>query len=141
MGPILFNIYIDDITNVQLSSGSKLTLYANDRLLLKPLWCVKDTSALQDDVSSIASWLFAAILNFNARKNKLISFSSSTSAPDFPAISLADEIIEQVHVVKYLGVQLDSKLLYTAHIAHICKNTRRAIGVYYNKFACFAPLI
>ena len=34
LGPLLFFIYIDDITSVQLSEGTKLFPYADDMLLI-----------------------------------------------------------------------------------------------------------
>ena len=33
LGPLLFLIYIDDITRISLSEGTKLVLYADDMLL------------------------------------------------------------------------------------------------------------
>ena len=36
LGPLLFLIYIDSITSVPLSEGSKLSLYADDMMLYKP---------------------------------------------------------------------------------------------------------
>ena len=37
LGPLLFLIYIDDITSLQLSEGTKVSLYADDMLLYKPI--------------------------------------------------------------------------------------------------------
>ena len=37
LGPLLFLIYISDISNIHLSVGSKLVLYADDMLLFKPI--------------------------------------------------------------------------------------------------------
>ena len=41
LGPLLFNIYIDDITSVPLSNGSML-LYADDIMLYRPIYAVVD---------------------------------------------------------------------------------------------------
>ena len=35
LGPLLFLIYVDDVTTCNLSVGSKLSLYADDMLLYK----------------------------------------------------------------------------------------------------------
>ena len=37
LGPLLFLIYIDDITSLPLSEGTKLSLYADDMLLYKTI--------------------------------------------------------------------------------------------------------
>ena len=41
LGPLLFLIYIDDISQVNLSPGSKHVLYADDILLYRPISSVK----------------------------------------------------------------------------------------------------
>ena len=47
LGPILFNIYINDITNLQLSPNTKLTLYADDMSLTKGIQSANDMLFLQ----------------------------------------------------------------------------------------------
>ena len=50
IGPLLFLIYIDDVLRVPLSEGSRLTVYADDMLLYKPISCQEDLAALQNDI-------------------------------------------------------------------------------------------
>ena len=49
LGPLLFLIYIDDITSLQLSEGTKLSLYADDMLLYKTISSDTDYVELQQD--------------------------------------------------------------------------------------------
>ncbi len=37
LGPLLFLIYIDDVTHIHLNTGSQLILYADDILLHRPI--------------------------------------------------------------------------------------------------------
>ena len=37
LGPLLFLVYIDDVSNILLSDGSILNLYADDMLLYKSM--------------------------------------------------------------------------------------------------------
>ena len=53
LGPLLFLIYIDDITTIKLSSGSKVMLYADDLLLFKPVATGTDLAALQSDINAL----------------------------------------------------------------------------------------
>ena len=39
LGPLLFLIYIDDVSSLQLSENSVLNLYADDMLLYKQIKC------------------------------------------------------------------------------------------------------
>ena len=47
---------------------------------------------------------------------------------DPPSFSIGDFFIELVKDVKYLGVQIDSKLDWNQHIKFLCSNVSRAIG-------------
>ena len=46
-------VYIDDVTTCNLSVGSKLSLYADDMLLYKPIRVDGDYVDLQSDVDSL----------------------------------------------------------------------------------------
>ena len=53
LGPLLFLIYVDDITRVPLSEGTKLVLYADDMLLYRKIDHTEDYVALQMDINSV----------------------------------------------------------------------------------------
>ena len=53
LGPLLFLIYIDDITSLQLSEGTKVSLYADDMLLYKPISSDNDYVELQHDIDQV----------------------------------------------------------------------------------------
>jgi len=55
LGPLLFIIYIDDITDLQLSDGS-MTLFADDIMLYRPICTPADYSLLQLDIDDICTW-------------------------------------------------------------------------------------
>ncbi len=42
LGPLLFLIYIDNITKMDLSAGSRFVLYADDILLYRPISSLED---------------------------------------------------------------------------------------------------
>jgi len=56
LGPLLFLIYIDDVTTCNLTVGSKLSLYADDMLLYKPIRVDGDYVDLQSDIDSLNNW-------------------------------------------------------------------------------------
>ena len=61
LGPLLFLIYIDDITSLQLSEGTKVSLYADDMLLYKPISSDNDYVKLQHDITSLVKEEWNAI--------------------------------------------------------------------------------
>ena len=53
VGPLLFLIYIDDISLINLSGGSMLNLFADDMLLYKPINSTRDFHHLQLDIEQL----------------------------------------------------------------------------------------
>ena len=56
LGPLLFLIYINDITTVSLTESSQQVLYADDVLLYRAITCLADTRAIQRDVEEVQKW-------------------------------------------------------------------------------------
>ena len=75
LGPLLFLIYVDDITRVPLSEGTKLVLYADDMLLYRKIDHPEDYVALQLDINSVNNWIKGNYLTFNASKCKYMLIS------------------------------------------------------------------
>ena len=63
LGPLLFTVYINDITAVSLSEGSIL-LYADDSMLYRPIHAVDDYDHL------LCSWTNDSLLRYNHLKCK-----------------------------------------------------------------------
>ena len=53
LGPLLFLIYIDEVTTITLSQSSWCNLLADDLLLYKQLSNPQDLVAIQEDITSI----------------------------------------------------------------------------------------
>ena len=47
LGPLLFKIYINSITDLKLTTGSKLMLYADDVILYRPISKTEEYSDVQ----------------------------------------------------------------------------------------------
>ena len=75
LGPLLFLIYIDDVTGVPLSEGTKLVLYADDMLLYRTIDHPEDYASLQEDINSVNTWVQDNYLNFNVAKCKYMLLS------------------------------------------------------------------
>ena len=55
LGPLLFLIYINDIADVSLTSGS-LILHADDILLYRSIHSQHDFNLLQQDIDTLLAW-------------------------------------------------------------------------------------
>jgi len=76
LGPLLFLIYIDDVTHSALSPGSKISLYADDMLLFKTITSTGNYVELQEDIDTLNNWVTTNHLSFNTSKCKYMLISS-----------------------------------------------------------------
>ena len=111
LGPLLFLIYIDDITHANISEASKIVIYADDILLYRPISSKEDYVALQSDIDALSNWTTRNFMTFNTTKCKfmLISRKRSHYVPTTP-LSLNGCILEKVPSFKYLGMIISSDL-------------------------------
>lgn len=135
IGPLLFLIYIDGLKDSPLSTGSKITLYADDILLYRPISCLpQDYEDLQNDIDTIASWVSLNYLSFNISKCKyMIVTRKRKSAPPL-SLRLSGEPLERVDCYKYLGLLLSSDLSWNSHIHSICGKARKLLGLIYRRY-------
>ena len=84
LGPLLFITYINPVSNLSLSSEAKLTIYADDILLYKPIFSGDDFSALQQDIDQISNCIRSLHLSMNPSKCKYLITSKKRCALDPP---------------------------------------------------------
>lgn len=106
LGPLLFLIYINDSAGEMLSTGSSITMYADDLLLHRVISSSDDYEFLQNDINTLAKWVDRNHLTLNAGKCKcmVISRLRRRSIPFHP-LKLHMQTMERVSQYKYLGDQ------------------------------------
>jgi len=64
LGPLLFLIYIDGLSGIQLPGGT-IVLFANNLLLYRVVTCLEDLGQVQDDIDELCKWvtLMSYVLN------------------------------------------------------------------------------
>ena len=132
LGPLLFSIYIDSVTSLNLSSN--LVLYADDILLYMPIVNDTDCAALQSDIDKILNWTTANLMSFNSSKCKHMIISRKKSHHVASAF-LGGQVLELVDHYKYLGFHLSADLSWSYHIQCICNKARKIMGILYRQFS------
>lgn len=135
LGPLLFLMYLNDINDTTISSGSKLVLYADDILLYRAVHSQEDYFALQQDVDTLAAWSSTKLLKFNPSKCKAMLLSRKRSKMSIPCTLLLNQMpLEFVDSFKYLGLNITSDLTWSRHIETITSKARRLVGLLFRQF-------
>jgi hypothetical protein len=140
LGPLLFLIFINEIVD-QISTGSKISLFADDIALYRSILSDMDYSILQSDVSVIVSWINSALLSLQPAKCCYMLISRKKNHLPPPCITVEGTPLALVSSVKYLGLQIHSDLSWSPHVANLCIKARRLIGLLYRRFGKHADLV
>ena len=110
LGPLLFLIYIDGVTRIPLSEGSKLVLYMLMTLLYRRISSPEDFNILQNDVDAVNNCVNENHLCFNTTKCKYMLITRKKRPLNPPAILINGIPLDMVDSYKYLGLLISSDL-------------------------------
>ena len=127
LGPLLFLLYVNDMINC--SSILHFTQFADDTTLSYSCnQLLELQNILEVEVSKVTKWLAANKLLLNVAKTHSMLFSFKRNASNLK-IRINDTEIERKSVTKFLGVQIDDKLTWKAHISHISNKVSKSIAI------------
>ena len=131
LGPILFNIYINDI--IKSTQNLKYVLYADDSCAYassKNIHSLIDTINL--DLIKIDKWLCANKLTLNINKSHYIIFRNRKSIPDnIVDITIQNKTLEKVTETDFLGVVLQDSLSWKNHVIQVNKKINKYCSIIY----------
>ena len=139
LGPLLFIIYINDLSNA--SELFKYIMYADDTTLytyLNP----KDQNCciiINKELNLLSEWLKVNELSLNVNKSKFMIFHQPNKSFNVPEILINNILVEHVDNFNFLGLTLDEKLAWNNHITKISSKISRTIGII-NKLKHFLPV-
>ena len=135
MGPILFIIYVNDLLNIDVRTGNKIHLYADDVLLYKTISSSSDYEDLQRSVDCVSTWSYENFLNLNQTKCKFMLISRKRNPVlCLKPLQLNGVVLDSVQSFKYLGVMLTSDMSWSTHVSMVCSRARKILGVIYRQF-------
>ena len=129
LGPLLFLIYINDMH----LAVRKSTIYhfADDTNLLFSCKSVKELrKTMNNDLKCLYEWLCANRLSLNTKKTEFIIFTAPRSCcNERVTLTLNRTKLYESSKIKYLGLILDNKLNWKAHVNELAKKLSRSIGL------------
>ena len=124
---LLFLVVIDDLIRKLNRHDQKTTAFADD---LGILVTGPNRKEIEDKMNAILEdirkWGIATKTSFNTKKTKAMIFSHLRRLRPIRLL-LGSEQIEMVNQYKYLGITLDSKLSFQAHISNVTKTATNTI--------------
>lgn len=125
LGPLLFNIFINDISECFCCSIPYL--YADDLKFSRVIESPADVCLLQSDVDRLQEWCSDNLMNLNIKKCLHIKFSRNLNI--IPSSYKIDEqLLEEVNCIRDLGVLLDAKLTFVPHMENIIGRSSKVLG-------------
>ena len=106
LGPLLFLIYINDISNV--TKTTQISLLADVTTIVGSGKTRTFSKEFRTDTQSLNDWCNVNKLSIITDKSKLMGFGKAM--PD-ASISIAGENMENKEIFKYLGIEIDKKLI------------------------------
>jgi hypothetical protein len=144
LGPTLFLIYINDLTELELSNGRVIS-YADDTALLFHGNSWNDVfSKAQFGIDLVTKWLNTNLLTLNIKKTNYITFSLAKACQPDTNLKLIvhtcnKEILdedcgchnlERVFCTRYLGIQIDQHLSWHKHIEMMTSRIRKFVWLF-----------
>lgn len=130
LGPLLFQIYINDIC--QLKLHGEIFLYADDTAIFyfgKNLEIILEQS--QTDLDILNSWLIKNILTLNINKTGyMILTSPKRIIPSHKPLQIEKRDLHILESEKYLGLYIDKHLTFKQHIEKLKAKIIPLIGVF-----------
>ena len=126
LGPILFLIFINDLTD---NIKSSVCLFADDCVLYRNIHSLQDCLILQEDLDSLGLWEADWQMKFNVAKCHSMRvtrhYSHKQIIHDY---TLHQQTLENVQSAKYLGITITENMDWGQHIFDISSKATKTLG-------------
>ena len=130
LGPLLFLIYINDLTD---DIKSNMKLFADDSPLFLRVTDIDITqNLLMTDLTTVTTWAHQWKMKFNPDITKQateVIFSWKRDKPDHPHLNFSGIPVARREYTKHLGIILDEKLSFKRHINEAIAKAKKGIAI------------
>jgi hypothetical protein len=131
LGPSLWNLFYDDLLDTNMPPGAQLVAFADDVAVIGTSRTGPSAAALLNPVlETVSSWMRDNGLSVAPHKSEAVVLTGKHVYTE-PVLHVEGHAVPVKASIRYLGVQLDTRLSFTAHIAAAAKKateSARAIG-------------
>uniref|UniRef100_A0A2M4CUU6 Putative reverse transcriptase n=1 Tax=Anopheles darlingi TaxID=43151 RepID=A0A2M4CUU6_ANODA len=135
LGPLLFLLYINDVTTV--INGCRILLYADDARLFHCVQSSNDCDTLQHNLRAFQDWSDRNELILCVEKCQVVSFSRCKSKITYD-YHIYGKAITKSECVRDLGLLIDSRLSFIDHRNSVISKSYKLLGLVFRMTADFS---
>ena len=128
LGPLLFNIYVNDIPDMV---KSPILSFADDIKIFRSIKSYEDYTQLQLDLNYLSEWSSKWKLKFNVNKCNVLHLGTTEQYTYF----LCGIAIQPTRSAKDLGVLIDQDLKFHEHASFATNKANRVLGLIKKSFS------
>ena len=132
LGPILFILFINDITQT-LNNQVRCKLFADDVKLYSIVDTDMEINPLQEGLNRIFSWSQLWQLPINQVKCNVLHISNRHDARQ--QYTLNGHAIKYLHSTRDLGIEVDSSLKFSSHVDNVVTKAYQRLGILFRGFS------
>lgn len=125
-GPILFNLFLNDVASVFVHS--RFLLFADDVKFYRDISSIHDCILLQEDINRFTKWCKCNGLSLNVNKCFAMSFYRVRDPINFN-YSIDEVPMKSVTSTKDLGVTFTSDMSFNLHVGNIVSSAYKLLGL------------
>lgn len=126
LGPLLFTIFINDI--VKCFKHAKVLLFADDMKIFLAINSFTECYKLQQDLNRLNEYCTVNYLHMNTAKCYVITFTKNKKKIEYNYHISNSQPLKKVNQIRDLGVLIDDKLSFKAHVDKIVKKSLNMLG-------------
>lgn len=131
LGPALWNVFYDELLDMETPHGVQLVAFADDVCVLGISRSGESATTLMNPVlGAVANWMNTNGLQLAPAKTEAIVLTRKHLFND-PELTVEGHAVPVKRTMRYLGVELDTRLLFTTHVHQAsakASESARAIG-------------
>ena len=125
MGPLMFILYINDISE---GTSSSIKLFADDCILFRVIRSVQDSKLLQYDLDKLCEWASVWQMSFNASKCSVLTVTKKQK-PIVTKYNMLGVELKHYDHHPYLGVELSRDLSWGPHIKQTTSKAQGSLNL------------
>ena len=123
LSPILFSLFIADLSALLESTGCFIIFYADDLAIAS-----SSIESLQHALDKLESYCALNLMTVNISKTKVMKFRRGGTLSNSDRVRYKNQTLEFVSKFKYLGLVLSTTLSPSPHLKNLSQNARASSG-------------